>query len=32
MIIRKCTTKTLKASPLDNRGYERSEYPRIAKI
>ncbi len=29
MIIRNQMTKTLKASPLNSRGYERSEYPRI---
>ena len=32
MIIRNPVTKTLKASPLNNRGYERSEHPRIAGI
>ena len=32
MIIRNQVTKTLKASPLNNRGYERSEHPRIAGV
>ena len=30
MIIRKCTTKTVKPSQLSNRGCERSEHPRSA--
>ena len=29
MITRNQVTKTLKASPLNSRGYERSEHPRI---
>ena len=32
MIIRNQVTKTLKASPLNNRGCERSEHPRIAGV
>ncbi len=32
MIIRNQVTKTLKASPLNNRGCERSEHPRIADL
>ena len=30
MIIRYRTTKTLEASSLNNRGYERSEHPRMS--
>ena len=32
MIICNQVTKTLKASPINNRGYERSEHPRIAGV
>ena len=32
MIIRNRATKTLKASPLNSRGYERSEHPRIPSV
>ena len=32
MITRNQVTKTLKAFPLNSRGYERSEHPRIAGV